>query len=115
MKHDESRIQQTCVRWFRLQYPALALNLFSVPNGGARRRVEGAILKAEGVTAGVSDLLLLWPSKGFHGLCIEMKTPKGRQQPSQATWQKAAENGGYKYIICRSVIDFMRQINDYLA
>lgn len=115
MRHQESKTQQICVRWFRLQYPALALNLFSVPNGGSRRRIEGAILKAEGVVAGVADLLLLYPSKGFHGLCIEMKSPKGRQRPSQALWQRAAENAGYKYIICRSFDDFMGQINDYLA
>lgn len=48
MKHEESRIQQACIKWFRLQYPKLALNLFAVPNGGARKRIEGAIMKAEG-------------------------------------------------------------------
>lgn len=114
MIHEESKIQQTSVRWFRLQYPKLALLLFSVPNGGARRRIEGAIMKAEGVTVGVSDLLLLYPSKGYHGLCIEMKTQKGRQQPSQKTWQLAVEDAGYKYVLCRSFDDFMTEINAYL-
>lgn len=114
MIHQESRTQIVCVRWFRLQFPKLALLLFSVPNGGARRRVEGAILKAEGSTAGVSDLLLLYPSKGYHGLCIEMKTPKGKQQPSQKRWQLEVENAGYKYVICRSFDDFMTEINSYL-
>lgn len=114
MQHEESKIQQCCVRWFRLQYPALTLNLFAVPNGGARRRIEGAIMKAEGVTAGVADLLLLFPAKGWHGLCVEMKTANGRQQPSQKLWQRAAENAGYKYVICRSLADFMEQINAYL-
>ena len=34
--------------------------------------VTGARLKAEGVVAGVSDLLLLVPRGKYHGLCIEM-------------------------------------------
>ena len=114
MRHIESIIQQNCVKWFRLQYPKLALLLFAVPNGGARRRIEGGIMKAEGVTRGVSDLLLLFPAKHYHGLCIEMKTEKGKQQPSQKIWQRAVEDAGYKYIICRSFEDFMEQINGYL-
>ena len=114
MRHIESIIQQNCVKWFRLQYPKLALLLFAVPNGGARRRIEGAIMKAEGVTKGVSDLLLLFPAKRYHGLCIEMKTEKGKQQPSQKIWQRAVEDAGYKYVICRSFEDFMEQINAYL-
>lgn len=48
-----------CVGWFRLQYPAVGKLLFAVPNGGARSRTEAAIMKAEGVTAGVTDLILL--------------------------------------------------------
>lgn len=114
MRHIESIIQQNCVKWFRLQYPKLALLLFAVPNGGARRRIEGAIMKAEGVTKGVSDLLLLFHAKHYHGLCIEMKTEKGKQQPSQKIWQRAVEDAGYKYVICRSFEDFMEQINAYL-
>lgn len=114
MRHLESIIQQNCVKWFRLQYPKLSLLLFAVPNGGARRRIEGAIMKSEGVTRGVADLLLLWPSKGVHGLCIEMKTDKGKQQPSQKIWQRAVEDAGYKYIICRSFEDFKSEIDAYL-
>lgn len=46
MRHIESNIQKAFVTWFRLQYPEYALNLTSVPNGGARRRKEAAIMKA---------------------------------------------------------------------
>ena len=40
MQNIESKIQQACVRWFRLQYPKYAGNLFSVPNGGYRNAVR---------------------------------------------------------------------------
>lgn len=112
MKNEESRIQQACVRWFRFQYPKLLL--FAVPNGGNRNAITGAILKAEGVLAGVSDLILMHPAGGYHGLCIEMKTPKGRQQESQKEFQQLVEGAGYKYIICRSLDSFVTEIREYL-
>ena len=71
-------------------------------------------MKAEGVTAGVSDLILLYASHGFHALCVEMKTEKGRQSPAQKQWQKAVENAGYRYEVCRSLDDFMSVVKDYL-
>lgn len=71
MRHIESQIQKDCVTWFRLQYPKIGRLLFAVPNGGARNAKEAAIMKGEGVTAGVADLILLYPSGGFHSLCIE--------------------------------------------
>lgn len=114
MRHEESKIQQNCVMWFRLAYPRLRLNLFSVPNGGARRRIEGAIMKAEGVVAGVADLLLLYPSGGWHGLAIEMKTAKGKQRDTQKEWQQAIETQGYKYIIVRSFDEFRAEVSRYI-
>jgi hypothetical protein len=77
--------------------------------------VTGAILKAEGVLAGVADLLLLVPNTKYHGLCIEMKTAKGRQSTTQKQWERAVTMQGYKYIVCRSFTDFVRQINEYLS
>lgn len=42
--HEESRIQQACVRWFRMQYPRFARLLIAVPNGGGRSKIEAAII-----------------------------------------------------------------------
>jgi len=114
MRHEESKIQQVCVKWFRYHYPEYSKLLFAVPNGGSRRRIEGAIMKAEGVTAGVADLLLLVPNTSHHGLCVEMKTEKGKQQPTQKEWQTKVERVGYKYVICRSLDDFIDEIDEYL-
>lgn len=113
MRHVESNTQIAAVRWFRYQYPHLARLLFAVPNGGARDRVTGAIMKAEGVVAGVADLLLLVPRGGYHGLCIEMKTRTGRQSESQKEWQQEVEAQGYRYVVCRSEIDFRNAVKVY--
>lgn len=114
MRHIESQIQQSCFKWFRLQFPDLAMLMFAVPNGGSRRRIEAMIMKAEGVTAGVADVLFLYPNKDYHGLCIEFKTNTGRQQPSQKKFQHAVELQGYKYAIVRSVDDFIELVKTYV-
>lgn len=111
----EHRVQCACVRWFRCQYPAMRHNLFAVPNGGARNKVIGAKLKAEGVLAGVADLILLRRNASYGGLLIEMKTTKGRQSDSQTEWMEKITNDGYKYVVCRSLEDFMKEVNEYLS
>ena len=125
MRHAESDIQQTCVAWFRRQYPAYAKLLFAVPNGGARSAVEASIMSGEGVLAGVADVLLLVPSRKYHGLCMEFKRQairyvdgkrhvlKTYQSPAQKEWQKAVEAVGYRYAVVRSLEEFIILINNY--
>lgn len=72
-------------------------------------------MKAEGVVAGVSDLILLVPRKGYASLCLEMKTSKGRQTDLQKQWQQAAESAGNKYLVIRSFDEFREAVNDYLS
>ena len=115
-RHEESQTQRQCVAWFRLQYPEHAKLLFAVPNGGARSRVEAAIMKAEGVTAGVSDLIFLEPRGGYGALCIEMKREdkSSRQSARQKEWQKAVEEAGNVYAIAKSFDDFVAIMNSYM-
>ena len=114
-RHIESHLQRNCFTWFRLQYPRLRLLLFAVPNGGFRNKKEAGIMKAEGVTAGVADVILLKPSGGYASLCVEFKTEDGRQQATQKEWQTAAEGAGNKYIIVRSFDEFKDEIEKYLT
>lgn len=110
---EEHRIQSACVKWFKLQYPKLQYILFAVPNGGRRDGLTGAKLKEEGVIPGVADLILLKSNRFYGSLCIEMKTPAGEQKEAQKAWQKEVESTGNKYVICRSIDDFIREITDY--
>ena len=112
MIHIESKIQQSCVTWFRHQYPDYIL--FAIPNGGKRGKIEASIMKGEGVLAGVADLFFAMPSGVSHGLFIEIKTEKGRQSNSQKIFEEKALMIGYDYKICRSMDEFIIVINDYL-
>ena len=100
---EEHRIQCACITWFRFQYPKFSYVLFAVPNGGLRSKVEAGKLKAEGTTAGVSDLILLRSNRLHGALCIEMKTEDGKQTDAQKAWQKETEANGNKYVVCRSL------------
>lgn len=113
-RHDESNLQMSCVRWFRLQYPEMAGLLFAVPNGSKRGKVTAAILKAEGALAGVSDLLFLMPAGTCPYLCIEMKTPTGRQSPAQKEFQHNVEAVGARYALVRSFDEFVSLIRNYV-
>ena len=75
MRHLESAVQQAYFQWAK-RHP-IARRAFAIPNGGARSKVTAAILKAEGVTPGVSDVMLPYPASGAHGLWIEFKAGRG--------------------------------------
>lgn len=114
MRHLESKLQSSCVIWFRSQYPKLSKLLIAIPNGGNRNVIEAKIMKGEGVTPGVSDLLLLISKNGFGCLGIEMKSEKGKQTEIQKDWQNDFEKSGNKYTICKSLDEFILIINEYL-
>jgi hypothetical protein len=115
MRKEEHRLQVSCVRWYRYQYPQYRALLFAVPNGGKRDVRTAVNLKAEGVVSGVADLLLLMPRHHVHGLCIEMKTIKGRQTEAQKEWQLQVERQGYAYSIIRSLPEFIAVLEAYIG
>ena len=128
MNHEESKIQQQCVSWFRAQYPQFSMLLVHPINEGSQyTRVTGAIHKAEGAVAGVSDLLFFMAAefdedipgfiklyRHYQGLCIEFKTPKGKQSPEQKEWERMVKAAGYEYKIVRSVDEFRTLIKTWI-
>jgi hypothetical protein len=54
-------------------------------------------LKAEGLTPGICYLFLPFPSRGYHGLYVEMKAPGKIQdvRPGQREFMQYAESVGY--------------------
>lgn len=116
-QHKESELQIQCVRWFAYEYPHLRMLLYHPQNEGtANGRVRGAIAKAEGVVAGVADLILQAPSEdGFSCLAIEMKTPTGRQSPEQKMFELYIKAAYGKYVVIRSFEDFKAIVTEYVS
>nr|DAG64344.1 MAG TPA: Nuclease [Caudoviricetes sp.] len=96
-RHEESKIQQAVVLWFRLQYPKYIIA--AVPNGGFRNAREAAIMQREGVLAGFADLVVIAQR---NVLFLEMKTTKGKQSDKQKEFQNKVSKLGFEYIVCRS-------------
>lgn len=111
---QEDKLQSECLKWFRLQYSNIGKLMFSVPNGGNRNVEEAKKLKLTGVTAGVSDLILLIQNNGYGALCIEMKVGKNKQTEIQHEWELLAISHRNKYVICRSFDEFKKEIELYL-
>lgn len=97
-----------------MQYPNLKNVLFAVPNAARRSQRMGVYMKEEGMLPGVADLILLKNNHSYNTLCIEMKTSQGVQSYTQKKWQTSVEDNGNKYVVCRSLENFIQEINDYL-
>ena len=114
MRHIESNMQQAFIHWFRLLYPKDWRMCFAVANGGARNPKEGAMLKREGVVAGVADVMITIPRGGYGSLGLEFKTSTGRQSAAQKDWQADFERVGNKYVVVRSLDEAIEVTKNYL-
>jgi hypothetical protein len=114
MRNQEHLAQTLLIKWFRLQYPLMAKCLFAIPNGGARHIGTAIKLKAEGVTAGVSDLFLMIPNNGKHGLFLEMKQKDGKLQQNQIDFLNLAESMGYGAEVAYGFEEGQKIIQKYL-
>lgn len=112
VKYKESRVQMSCVKWFRYQYPGVIIASF--PNGGYRTAITASIMKAEGQLAGMPDLFVPVAKHGYHGLFIEMKSDKGKMSSNQIEIHAKLTESGYNVEVCRSFEDFSQVIDTYL-
>jgi hypothetical protein len=95
-------------------YPQLE-NLFAIPNGGQREHRTGAMLKREGVRAGVPDMMLAYPCGNYHGLFIELKRRDGgKVSPTQTEWINRLNKAGYLTIVAYCAKEAVQIITYYL-
>lgn len=114
MRHLEDQLQKSCIKWFDLKYKKYKLLMHSSPNGGKRNAAEAAKFKEMGTRAGFPDLIFLKPSKSFNFLAIELKTANGRQSEHQKEYQREFERIGAKYVVVRSLDEFISIIDEYM-
>lgn len=115
VKHEEADMQAEFFRQVKILFPKLPEKLlFAVPNGGSRHKIEAANMKRQGVKAGVADVILLVPKKGYASLCLEFKTSTGRQSDEQKEFQRQAEACRSKYVVVRSVMQGINTLKEYL-
>ena len=115
-------MQCAVIRWWQYAHKPYGLPefaLFAIPNGGARDPVTGAMMKREGVRAGVPDLMLAWSDADKalqkYGLFIEMKANKNKPTSPQLAFISYLESAGYKCAVHWSAISAIEEIKAYLA
>ena len=111
MKNQESKLQQACVTWFRLQYPNRLI--ISIPNGGKRNIITAVTMKKEGQLKGCPDLFIPEPNNKYSGLFIEMKHGKNKPSKEQVEIMDKLRQRGYKVELCYSFDSFVEMVNDY--
>lgn len=108
----ESWHQMQLIQWCR-QFP-WGQFLFHIANestGGMGWVVRN---RQMGCRKGVPDLMLPIPSKGYHGLFIEMKNNNGRLSKEQKAWLEALSTFGYKAVSCKGFDEAARVLEDYI-
>ena len=73
-------------------------------------------LAAEGVRAGVPDILIVEPRQGYHGLFLELKRLDGGNiSKAQKEFASAAEQRGYKVIFPKGATEAFNSVKSYLG
>jgi hypothetical protein len=100
-----------------LRMPEVADLIYHVPNGGHRVKAVAAKLKAQGVKAGIPDLVLPMARGGYFGLYIEFKaTPPYDAAVSESQHERIRKLNaqGYLAVVCRGNFDTVEQLRAYL-
>jgi hypothetical protein len=108
IEHDE---QVRFIRWCIAKKIDV---VFAVPNGGYRGKREAGRLKAEGVKAGIPDIVVPIPRGGYGSLFIEMKRPGGRISPAQKAMMSKLAAVGNRCVVCYSHQEAIGALCSYL-
>lgn len=111
----ERKHQKAAFTWLSLQYPAVRAVTFHPANGGSRNIIEARNLKAEGVTAGVPDMVCLYPSRNYHGFVCEFKFGSNTLTRAQSEYIKNLTELGFYCCVCYTWFEFMGHFLYYIG
>lgn len=99
---DESGHQEALFSWaaYRTEIMPELQYMYHVPNGGKRDKATAAVLKRQGVKAGVPDIMLPAARAGYHGLYIELKAGENTTTKKQKEWLEYLRQQGYYTAVC---------------
>jgi hypothetical protein len=109
MKSPEHNLQVAIIQYLRINH----FYCFAIPNGGRRDKATGAMLKKEGVLAGVADIEILLPYG--KAIFVELKDGKtGQQSREQKSFEKEVKLRGFEYLLWRTFKDCVDFVNEDL-
>lgn len=113
---SEQAFQRQCVAYFRKAYPSIIItSIRNEAQYAPDKKHYGVLANRAGRHAGMADLVVLRPSRGFGALFIELKTPKGRQSDDQLRFAAYCVRNGYMYALARNIDEFRKIVTEYLT
>ena len=109
-KQKEHGIQAAIMQFLDHALPD-SYRAFAIPNGGKRDRITGAILKREGVKAGVPDIAIV--RGGGYVAFLEVKTAAGRLSNSQVEFKDWCGRNSVPYAVVRGIGDVQAALMDW--
>ena len=111
----ESVEQRLFVARVRLDPRCRDLLWTATANGGLRAKRTAGRMKAEGVNAGVPDLLFFDHHGGYTGLAIEMKRKPNKPTVEQAEWLDRLMYRQWRGAVCYSAEEAWAVLMNYLG
>lgn len=91
----ENALQDACIKWFEEQYGSHA-KIMHISNQKTAR--AGAQARDAGYERGFPDLMILYPSGGYHSLFIELKKKLKKDGTMYATENNKIQEEYHKYL-----------------
>lgn len=120
--YPESEVQRDVLKFLALYHPAARKCVVRIMNEGKRTAAGHTLAVALGMHPGASDLMLAFPSKGYHGLWLEIKPPGYKATPSkmlhhqrQLNFIKHMKSMGYHGDVGVGLDECVRIIKEYLG
>ncbi len=112
----EHHEQVQLVQYLELHHFWKTIAWYAVPNGGNRGKAEAGRFRAEGVRAGVPDLVFPFPNAGWHGLYLEMKAPAPHRYAVSSDQREMHDKltcQGYAVVVARGCIPAIEVLESY--
>lgn len=112
---NEHCLQRAIANWCAgLGSPLVRGRFAAIPNGGSRDKITASKLKAEGVRAGMPDLIF-WRETG-RVLWMEVKNgTSGSLSASQKVLHAALKEDGHLVKVCRSLAEAMEAVKEFYS
>ena len=107
MAKTENEMLPHMVSWFRENYPEISPLMVYVPRANKT-------LEKKGASYGSADLILLYPTNGYHALCIQVLNRTERNSDCHKRWRALVENEKNKCVTIRDFEGFANAVEDYL-
>ena len=112
----EQELQFECAKWLKkaLHVRGLPQVFYHVANEGQHKAYYRAKMKAQGVLAGVPDIVLPLRSGEYPGLYLELKAGAGSPSKEQKIFLEAVAKEGYLALVVNDFDTFRECLTSYL-